>query len=404
MSETEKTKTILERGVAEVIDRTELEAKLKKGGVLRIKFGIDPTSPNIHLGRSIPLLKMRDLQDAGHQLVLIIGDFTGVIGDTSDKNAERPMLTAEQIQENLKTYIDQAGKIIDINKTEIRYNSEWLGKLTYGEIGFQTDQFSVNGFIQRELIRRRLEEGKRVSLREVLYPVMQGYDSVAIESDVEIGGMDQKFNILAGRHLQKAYKQEPQNIILGPLINGLDGRKMSSSWGNTVNILDEANNMFGKIMSLHDDLIIEYFTLLTRLPMEQVNKYQQQLTAGTNPRDIKMELARTIVTMYHDADAADQAADSWTQTFSQGGIPEDTKEIKVKLKIPLVEILIKQGLVSSKSEFRRLVDEGAIRFKVEQTERKIIDPESLVEESGALRIGKKRFLKITVEKKNSNDQ
>ena len=263
----EKINQILTRGVDEVIDKENLEKKLKSGKKLRIKLGIDPTSPNLHLGRAIPLLKLKDFQEAGHKIVLIIGDFTGLIGDTSDKEAERPMLDSKTIKQNMKTYVAQAGKIIDIKKCEVRYNSEWLGKLDYYEIGKQADQFSLNEFISRENIKKRLDEGKRISLRELLYPLMQGYDSVAVKADVEIGGTDQRFNLLAVRELQRFYKQAPQDIITNPLIEGLDGRKMSSSWENTVNLLDEPNEMFGKIMSLKDEYIIRYFKFCTRIDL-----------------------------------------------------------------------------------------------------------------------------------------
>jgi tyrosyl-tRNA synthetase len=394
----EKINTILTRGVAEVIDVEDLKKKLLSGKSLRIKLGIDPTSPNLHLGRSLPLLKLRDFQDLGHQVVLIIGDFTGIIGDTSDKDAERPMLNSGVIAENMKTYKDQVGKILDMDKVEFRFNSEWLGPLTYKEIGEQADIFSVNGFIQRDNIRKRLEEGKRVSLREVLYPIMQGYDSVAIQADVEIGGMDQKFNLLAGRHLQKHFGQVPQNIIMGPIVNGLDGRKMSSSWGNTINLLDDPAQMYGKVMSMHDDSIIEYFTLMTRVSVVEIEQYQKDILGGKNPKEIKMILARTLVEMYYDLESAEKAEISWKKAFEQGGIPEDAKTVQVKINIPIVDILIREGIVESKTEFRRLVKDGAIKFHGSMEEKKIIDPASLTSEDGALRIGKKRFIKLRIER------
>src|SRR3989338_4990264 len=255
-----KINELLTRGVEEIIGREYLEAQLKSGKKLRVKLGIDPTSPHLHIGRSIPLLKMRDFQELGHQLVFIVGDATGVIGDTSDKDSERPMLEQKQVKENMKQYVAEAGKIIDMSKCEVRHNSEWLGKLGYGEIGAQADLFSLHEFNARENIKRRLDAGTRVSLRELLYPLMQGYDSVAIKADVELGGTDQRFNLLAGRTLQQAYKQAPQHIIMGPLLEGTDGRKMSSSWGNTINLTDTPNDMYGKTMRVPDNLIIKYFT------------------------------------------------------------------------------------------------------------------------------------------------
>ncbi len=395
----QKIHELLTRGVDEVIDFDELKKKLESGVQLRVKLGSDPTSPNLHLGRSVPILKLRDFQELGHQIVFVAGDFTGIIGDTSDKDAERPMLTREIIEQNVKTYKDQVAKILDISKVEFRFNSEWLGKLTYHEIGEQANIFSINQFIQRDNIKKRLDEGKRVSLREVLYPLMQGYDSVELRADVELGGTDQRFNLLAGRTMQPHYNQVPQNIITNPLIEGLDGRKMSSSWGNTINFSDAPTEMYGKIMSMHDDFLVRYFTYFTRIPLSEIADIETQLHKGENPKTIKMRLARALVTMYHSLDDAEKAQTSWEQTFSEGGIPADTKTITVKIKFPLVDLLIQEGLVKSKTEFRTLVEEGAIKFYGKVEERKIIDPASLISEDGALRIGKKRFIKIKVVKK-----
>src|SRR3989344_5225557 len=303
----QKIDEILTRGVYEVIDKGNLEKKLKSGKPLRIKLGIDPTSTDIHIGRAIPLLKLRDFQKLGHKIVLIIGDFTGVIGDTSDKDGERPMLDEKVIKQNMKTYSRQAEKIIDIKKCEVRYNSQWLRKLDYHEIGRQADNFSLNEFISRENIKKRLDLGKRISLRELMYPLMQGYDSVAVKANVEIGGTDQRFNLLAGRELQRYYKQEPQDIITNPLIEGLDGRKMSSSWQNTINLFDSPGEMFGKVMSLRDEFIIKYFILVTRVGVDKIKQYEADLAGGKNPRDYKVKLAKEIVKMYHGEKEAEKA-------------------------------------------------------------------------------------------------
>lgn len=394
-----KIKELLSRGVDEVIDLKDLEKKLKSGKQLRVKLGIDPTSPNLHIGRSVPLLKLRDFQELGHQVILIFGTATGVIGDTSDKDAERPMLEQEIIDRNVKEYKKQAAKILDIKKTEVVLNHTWLNKLSYREIGEQADLFSVNQFIQRDNIRRRLDAGKRVSLREVLYPLMQGYDSVAVQADVELGGTDQRFNLLAGRDMQPHFGQEPQNIIMNPLVEGLDGRKMSSSWGNTVNFMDEPADMYGKIMSMQDEYIVKYFTYFTRVPMSRVGNIHLGLDKGEHPKIMKQELAREIVTMYHDEKAAEAAESAWKEAFEQGGIPADTKTVEVKVKVPLVDLLIKQGMVKSKTEFRRLVEAGAIKAYGKLEERKIVDPNSMLNEDCALKIGKKRFLKIKIVKK-----
>jgi tyrosyl-tRNA synthetase len=353
---------LLTRGVEEVIGVEILRKRLLSGDRLRVKLGIDPTSPNLHLGRSIPLLKLRDFQKLGHQVVFIIGDFTGTIGDTSDKDSERPMLSHEVIKTNMKTYKEQAGKILDMSKCEVHFNSEWLAKPGYAEIGEQANRFSINEFISRELIRRRLDEGKCVSMRELLYPLMQGYDSVAVHADVELGGTDQRFNLLAGRTLQKHYGQEPQAIIMNPLVEGTDGRKMSSSWGNTVNLTDAPDEMFGKIMSIPDELVATYLTCMTRMTKEEVATLKSKLNAGGNPRDVKMELAGEIVGMYHGEEAAKKAREYFVSTFSKGEVPEDMPEFKLERDMTIVEVLAESGLCPSTSQARRDIDGGGVRL------------------------------------------
>lgn len=392
MSNKEKITEILTRGVAEVIHRESLEKKLLAGGPLRIKFGTDPTSPNIHLGRATAIWKLRDLQDLGHTIVFIVGDFTGVIGDTSDKDSERPMLTREAVEQNLTTYFDQVGKILDMSKVEKHYNTEWLESLTYREITEHADVFSVSDFISRENIKKRLDAGKRVSLRELLYPLMQGYDSVKMKTDVEIGATDQKFNMLAGRKLQEHFKQEPQNILMLNLIEGLDGRKMSSSWGNTINLTDTPTDMFGKVMSLRDELIIKYFVHATRVPMDRVHEYEQWLKNGNNPRDAKLALGEEIVALYHGRDEAVRAHEAFIATFQKKEIPEEVVEIKANDEIFIVDALIQAEVVSSKTDWRRLVERGAVKrlFK-EGKEEKVIDPQ-IRATAGVYRIGKKRFV------------
>ncbi len=388
-----KINELLSRGVEEVIEKSSLEKKLKSGKQLRIKLGIDPTSPNIHIGRSIPLLKLKDFQDLGHKVVFIIGDFTGVIGDTSDKDSERPMLDENKIKENMSNYISQVGKIINIDDCEVHYNSKWLKNVSYDELGRQADQFSLSDFISRENIKKRLDGGKRVSLRELLYPLMQGYDSVAVKADVEIGGTDQRFNLLAGRELQRYYKQAPQDIITLPLVEGLDGRKMSSSWGNTINLLDGANDMYGKVMSLGDDLIIKYFKLVTRVYLDLIESYQKSLDGGENPKDIKMKLAYEIVKMYHGEKNAKSSMEHFENTFSKGGIPKDILSVDVTEEATFVGILLDNKIIESKSEWRRLVSEGAVTNI--DNDKKIENPDEKVE-SGVYRIGKKRFIKIQI--------
>jgi len=378
-----KLNHLLTRGVEEIIDEESLVKKLKKKK-LRIKFGTDPTSPNLHIGRSVSLLKLRDFQQLGHKIIFIIGDFTGVIGDTSDKDSERPMLTEKQVKNNMKTYIKQVGKILDIKKCEIYYNSKWLKKLNYKEITKQTNVFSLNEFISRENIKRRLEKGKRVSLRETLYPLMQGYDSVAIKADVEVGGTDQRFNLLAGRVLQKYYNQEPQDIITNPLIKGLDGRKMSSSWKNTVNLLDPPDEMYGKIMSLKDELITEYFYLCTRVDLKKIKEYEK-----LPPRDYKAKLAFELVRFYHSEKKAQKAEEYFIKTFSKKETPDKIKEFKPK-EYNIISILTESNLASSNTEARRLIKQKGVK----RNKKVVSNDKEIIEKGDIIQKGKRFFLKI----------
>ncbi len=388
-TEQKKIDELLSRGVEEVIGKDHLEKQLKSGKQLRIKLGIDPTSPNVHIGRAVPLFKLKDFQELGHKIVLIIGDFTGVIGDTSDKDSERPMLSEKTVKENLKSYIEQVKKIIDIEKCEVHYNSEWLAKLDYHEIGRQADAFSLNEFISRENIKKRLDTGKRISLRELLYPLMQGYDSVAIKADVEIGGTDQRFNLLAGRELQRQYDQEPQDIITNPLIEGLDGRKMSSSWGNSINLFDSTNDMFGKVMSLKDEFIIKYFTLTTRVSMSDIEKYQKELAAGNNPKDYKMKLAFEIVRFYHSLDDAEKANEYFINTFSKKETPDVMPEIKPS-SYDVITVMVESGLSPSKSEARRLIEHKGVKVN----EAVMDDLKKVLKKDDIIQKGKRFFVKV----------
>lgn len=382
--------TLLNRGVTEIIHKNELEKKLKEGKPLRIKLGIDPTSPNIHLGRTIPLLKLRDFQNLGHKVIFLIGDFTGVIGDTSDKNAERPMLVEDTVKKNMETYLEQVGKILDISKVEVRRNSEWLSKLSYLEVCKQADAFSINDFISRELVSKRLESGSRVSMRELMYPLMQGYDSVALEADVELGGSDQRFNLLAGRTLQKLYGQPEQQIVMGPLINGLDGRKMSSSWGNTINLMDDSNTMYGKVMSMQDEMIVEYFTLLTRADLNRIKEIEKALKDNfMHPMEAKKELAKTLVTMYHNESEAEKAADYFKKTIQDKEVPTEVPEFELGADADILNALVTSGLVKSKGEARRVMDEKGVKVNGTVVE----DVATTVKSGDVLQKGKFNFAK-----------
>lgn len=390
--EEEKIKETLERGVAEVIAREHLEKRLREGKKLRIKLGIDPTGAHLHIGHANNLLKLRDFQELGHTPVLIIGDATGRIGDTSDKDSERPMLHKKILSDNEKTYLKQIGKIVDLKKAEVHHNSKWLDRLTFAEIGEQAEQFSVSDFIARDNIKRRLSAGKRVSLRETLYPLMQGYDSVAVEADVELGGTDQRFNLLAGRTLQEHYKQEAQDVVMMHLLPGTDGRKMSKSFGNTVNILDAPNIMYANVMRVHDTLVAQYFEMCTRLPKIAVSEILR-----LPPREAKMRLAREIVTLYHSETEAQKAEEEFVRVFSNKELPEDIQEAAVAGDTTLEDILIREGMAPSKSEVRRLVEGGGL--KDAETGEKLNDPKILVSKPLIIKIGKKKFLRIVFKMK-----
>lgn len=386
-------KTLLERGVAEIIDKSHLEKALKSGKKLRIKLGIDPTSPNIHIGRAVVLLKLRQFQKLGHKIVLIVGDFTGLIGDASDKDTERPMMSEVEIKKNMKSYFDQAFMVLDKSKTETHYNSKWLKKLGFLEIGQMADLFGLNDITSRENVARRMNADKRVSTREVLYPLMQGYDSVAVKADVELGGTDQKYNLLAGRKIQKYYGQEPQDILMTELLEGTDGRKMSSSWGNVINITDKPDEMFGKVMSIPDELIIRYFELCTEVSEREISGMAMELkNKSVNPRNLKAKLAFEITKLYHGAKAAKAAHEGFETKFggNKGEIKADYELKKKPGTYPILDILVDGQLAASRSEARRKILEGAVEFDGSML--KDLSPVKL-EKGSLLRLGK-RFLRI----------
>lgn len=390
----DKIKSILERGVEEIIHGKHLETQLRSRKKLRVKLGIDPTSPNIHIGRAVVLWKLRAFQDLGHKAVFIVGDFTGQIGDTSDKDAERPMLTEREIEKNVTNYLEQAFKILDKDKTEFHYNSTWLKKLGFAEIGKLANLFGMHEFSARDNIAKRLKAGKRVSLRELLYPIMQGYDSVAVKADVELGGTDQRFNLLAGRTIQESLGQTPQDVLMTTLIEGTDGRKMSSSWGNTINLTDAPEIMFGKAMSIPDSLMDKYFLLTTNIPEAQIEVIKKSYS---NPRDRKLILAHTIVEQYYDSHKARTAQESFISQFSKKELPTNIPEIKLKSgEYLVVDILTQTKLVASKSEARRLLEQGGV--KVNQ---KVISLQEAnkplkigIKNNLIIQVGKRRFIKI----------
>jgi tyrosyl-tRNA synthetase len=388
----EKIDEILSRGVEDIIVKEELKRDLQSGRQLRVKLGVDPTGPKIHLGRAIPLRKLREFQKLGHQVVFIVGDFTAQVGDASDKSEKRPMLTRAAIDENLKDYKSQISKILDISKTEFVYNSDWLSKLTFEEVTKLAECFSVQQMLARRNFKERFDKGVEISLREFLYPIMQGYDSVAVKADLELGGFDQLFNLKAGRIVQEYYGQPKQNLLTCVMLEGTDGRKMSSSWGNVITVVDEPFDMFGKLMSVRDDLIIKYFTLCTDLPLSEIGELERSLSDGDNPRDIKMRLATEVVTMYHSEKDAALAKNSWIETFSKGGVPETIPEILTSGEKDLGDVLVENGIVSSKTDWRRLIEDGAV---ADAEGVAITDPKAKTSNL-TLKIGKKRFVRIVV--------
>lgn len=389
----DKIDEILTRGVEDIIVKDDLKRELMSGRQLRIKLGVDPTGPKIHLGRAIPLRKLREFQKLGHQVVFIVGDFTAQVGDASDKSEKRPMLTRALIDENLKDYKSQISKILDISKTEFVYNSDWLSKLSFDEVTKLAECFSVQQMLARRNFKDRFDKNVEISLREFLYPIMQGYDSVAVKADVELGGFDQLFNLKAGRTIQEYYGMPKQNLMTCTMLEGTDGRKMATSWGNIITIVDEPFDMFGKLMSVHDDLIVKYFTLCTDVSTQEISEIEQSLKSGENPRDIKLRLATEVVTMYHSEKDAALAKNSWIETFSKGGVPDTIPEIRTSGDKELGDVLVENGIVSSKTDWRRLVEDGAVAH----TEGEPITDPKLKAGNMTLKIGKKRFARILVE-------
>lgn len=382
---------ILNRGVEDVFVKENLEKKLKSGKKLRVKLGFDPTGSKIHIGRAIVLRKLKKFQDLGHQIIFLVGDFTAKIGDPSDKLEKRPMLTNKDIKENLKNYKEQVSKIIDLKKAEFVFNSKWLSKLKMEEITELAETFSVQQMLNRRNFKERIESGQEVSLREFLYPLMQGYDSVQLKVDVEVGGFDQLFNLKAGRIIQKHYGQKEQDILTTQMLEGTDGRKMSTSWGNVINITDNPNDMYGKVMAIKDDLVSKYFLLCTDVSESEIKK----IVSG-NRREAKMKLAFEIVSIYHGEKKAEEAKDYFVKVFSNKEVPEKMLEVKVSPDELVIDVVLNSGVVKSKTEFRRLVNEGAV-VDLKKDE-KIKDPNlKITKNELILRIGKKNFIKLKLE-------
>lgn len=385
ITDEKKIDEVLNIGTEEVIEKEHLLNEMRSGRCLNIKFGIDPTMPDLHLGHSVPLRKLRQFQDLGHQAILIIGDATAMAGDPSGRSETRKMLSSTEVKNNMKNYLKQAGKILDIKKTKVVYNSKWLNNkmITILEL---SKAGSIQQVLHRSDFKKRIENDQDITLLEILYPLMQGYDSVAVKADLEIGGTDQKFNLLTGRRVQRYFKMAEQDILTLPLLEGLDGiKKMSKSYGNYIALDEAPADMFGKTMSLPDSLITKYFELCTNLQQIEIPK-------SKNPRDVKMKLAFEIVKIYHGEKKAKEAEENFVKTFQKKEIPDDMEEVKSSIGELLSEILVKNKVLSSKGEWRRLVLENAVHDLLKN--QNITDVNLKLRENLTLRIGKKRFIKI----------
>lgn len=391
----------IKRGVDTLLVESDFEQKLARsmatGTPLRCKLGLDPTAPDIHIGHTVVLNKLRQLQDLGHQVIFLIGDFTAAIGDPSGRNVTRPPLSREQIEVNAKTYLDQASLILDREKTEIRYNSEWCDKMTATDMIRLASRYTLARLLERDDFAKRYAENAPIAMHELLYPLMQGYDSVALKADLELGGSDQRFNLLVGRELQRQYDQEPQCILTMPLLVGLDGvNKMSKSKHNYVGITDAANDMFGKVMSVSDSLMWDWYDLLSLRSNAELAQLKKECSEGRNPRDAKVMLAKEIVTRFHDAAAADAAEAEFNNRFRAGEMPSDIQEISVAAQdgeIGIGKMIKEAGLCASVGEANRNIDQGGVRLDGERVADRGL---KLAAGTYVLQVGKRKWAKVTV--------
>ena len=393
----------IKRGVDEILVEKDFIKRLNTKKPLRIKVGFDPTAPDLHLGHTVIINKMRQFQELGHEVIFLIGDFTGMIGDPSGVNATRPVLTIEQVKENAKTYKNQIFKILDKDKTRIEFNSRWMNKISSAELIEIASKYTVARMLERDDFKKRFKSENPISIHEFIYPLVQGYDSVALKCDVEMGGTDQKFNLLVGRHLQQIYGQDPQTIITMPLLEGLDGtKKMSKSSNNYVALNDNGDDMFGKLMSVSDDLMWKYFELLSSKNLTEIGKLKDATKDGKNPRDIKFLLAEEIVSRFHSIKIAKKAKESFLQRFQKGGIPDEIDSCVVSIKsiqndsgeINLARLLVNSNLVTSVSEGHRAIKAGSIRIDGEKISQK--SPPIQSNSELILSYGKRRFIKVKI--------
>ena len=388
--------SLIKRGTDEILTESDLKKKLESGKQLIIKAGFDPTAPDLHLGHTVLLNKLRHFQDLGHKVIFLIGDFTGQIGDPSGKNKTRPTLGSDELIENAKTYEKQVFKILKKELTEVRFNSEWCNDLgAAGLIGLAS-KYNVARMLERDDFNKRYSSNQSIAVHEFLYPLVQGYDSVALNADVECGGTDQKFNLLVGRELQRAYDQEPQVVLTVPILEGLDGtNKMSKSLNNFIGIDESPEEMFGKIMSISDELMWRWFELLSFISEKEINNLRQQVDAGTNPRDIKFLLAEELVDRFHETGQGASCRESFLQRFQKGSLPDDIKETSLTIEsdsIPLTNLLKNTDMTSSTSEAMRLIKQGGVKIDSE----KVLDPKKEIQKGSeaVYQVGKRKFLKI----------
>ncbi len=389
---------IIKRGTEEILLEDDLLSKLKEDKPLRIKAGFDPTAPDLHLGHTVLINKLRQFQDLGHEVMFLIGDYTGMIGDPTGKSVTRPPLTRDQVIENAKSYEQQIFKILEPEKTLVMFNSSWMNEMSSADLIQLAARHTVARMLERDDFSKRYKSGQPISIHEFLYPLIQGYDSVAMRADVELGGTDQKFNLLVGRQMQETYGQKPQVVITMPILEGLDGvQKMSKSLGNYIGIHEPADEMFGKIMSISDELMWRYFELLSFRPMAEIEQFRQSVGQGANPRDIKFLLCEEIIERFHDRDAAVRARENFIARFQKGAMPEDIQELELPAvdgKLAIGNLLKDAGLVKSTSDAMRMIRQGAVKIDGER-----VEDDKLRVEAGTTRVyqvGKRRFARVTL--------
>lgn len=388
----------IRRGAEEILVESELVERLKEGRPLKVKAGFDPTAPDLHLGHTVLLNKLRQFQELGHEAIFLIGDFTGMIGDPTGKNVTRKPLTRDEVLENARTYEKQIFKILDPEKTQVVFNSSWMGEMSAADLIQLTARHTVARMLERDDFNKRYTSGQAIAIHEFIYPLVQGYDSVALKADIELGGTDQKFNLLVGRQLQESYGLKPQIVLTMPILEGLDGvQKMSKSLGNYIGIAEAPDEMFGKLMSISDPLMWRYFELLSFRPLAEIETLKREMETGRNPRDIKFELGRELVTRFHSRAEAEQAQQNFIARFQKGAVPDEMPEVTLAAEdggLPVANVLKAAGLTSSTSDALRMIKQGAVRIDGERIE----DPKLVVAAGGpyVCQVGKRRFARVSV--------